>query len=265
MKKSLLILVIVFVSIFLLGLISILCFKPKTQPTLMENILKRDKIIVGVKYDSKPFGFKDKNGVLLGFDVDLAKKIAQNILGDENKVEFVEVTPSSRILTLTSGSVDMIIATMSITPHRQNVVNFSIPYYVAGEALMTPVGSDIGGLTDLRDKRVIVVLGTTAEKNIKQLVPSSIIKGYKTDYEAFEALKSGRGDALVNDDTILAGLISNDSNFKILSKRYTQEPYAIAFRQDEESDSLRININHILEHMQKSGELNRLKNKWIDF
>ncbi len=236
------------------------------QPSnLMENILKNDKIVVGVKFDSKPFGYKDQNGQLQGFDVDLAKKIAKDILGDENKVEFVEVTPASRILTLTSGKVDMIIATMSITPQRQQIVNFSIPYYVAGQALMTPVNSDIEGLTDLRDKKVIVVLGTTAERNIKQLVPSSIIKGYKSDYDAFSALKSGKGDALINDDTILAGLVADNKNFKILSKRYTQEPYAIAFRQDEESNSLRLSVNHILEHMQLNGELNRLKNKWIDF
>ena len=55
----------------------------------MEQILKNDKIVVGVKYDSKPFGFKDKNGNLQGFDIELAKKIAKHILGDENKVEFV--------------------------------------------------------------------------------------------------------------------------------------------------------------------------------
>ena len=241
------------------------CTANKKTTNLMEQILKNDKIVVGVKYDSKPFGFKDKNGNLQGFDIELAKKIAKHILGDENKVEFVQVTPSSRILTLTSGKVDMIIATMSITPQRQHVVSFSTPYYIAGQALMTPLSSDIDGLTDLRDKRVIVVLGTTAERNIKQLVPSSIIKGYKTDNEAYDALKAGKGDALINDDTILVGLLSEDSSMKILSKRYTQEPYAIAFRQDEESESLRLNINHILEHMQMSGELNRLKNKWIDF
>ena len=237
----------------------------ENQNNLLETIIKNDKIVVGVKFDSKPFGFKDKNGNLQGFDIDLAKKIAKNILGDENKVEFVQVTPSNRILTLTSGKADIIIATMSITPQRQHVVNFSIPYYIAGEALMTPIKSDINGLTDLKGKKIIVVLGTTSERNIKQLVPGAIIKGYKTDIEAYNALLNNKGDAFINDDTILFGLMNNNPNMKILSKRYTQEPYAIAFRQDETSESLRHNINHILEHMQKSGELNRLKNKWIDF
>lgn len=257
---------------FLLSLftIAILCLttacEANKQPdNLMDKIIQNDKIVVGVKFDSKIFGFKDKSGNIEGFDIDLAKKIAKHILGDENKVEFVQVTPSSRILTLTSGKVDMVVATMSITPQRQHVVKFSTPYYIAGQALLTPKNSDIDGLTDLRNKKVIVVLGTTAERNIKLLVPASIIKGYKTDLEAYEALKAGKGDAFINDDTILAGLISDNPDMKILSKRYTQEPYAIAFRQDEESESLRLQVNHILEHLQMSGELNRLKNKWVNY
>lgn len=260
MKRFLLTLLII-----VLSLTTTSCGIQKKPATLMEKILKNDKITVGVKYDAKPFGFVDKNGNLQGFDVELAKKIAKNILGDENKVEFVQVTPSNRILTLTSGEVDMVIATMSITPQRKQVVNFSIPYHIAGQALMTPINSDIDGLTDLRDKKVIVVLGTTAEKTIKQVVPSSIVKGYKSNREAFLALKNKQGDALINDDSILTGILVDNPDMKILSKRYTKEPYAIAFRQDKESVSLKNNINHILEHLQKSGELNKLKNKWIDF
>ena len=259
MKKFLLSILILFLLIFTTS-----CTQHENE-SLLETIIKKDKIVVGVKNDTKPFSYKDKNGTLLGFDIDLAKKIAKNVLNDENKVEFVQVTPANRILTLTSGEADIIIATMSITPQRQQVVDFSNPYYIAGEALMTPINSDIEGITDLKGKRVIVVLGTTAERTIKQLVPGAIIKGYKTDLDAYNALLAEEGDAFLNDDTILFGLMNGNPNMKILSKRYTQEPYAVAFRQDEKSASLRHQVNHILEHMQKSGELNRLKNKWIDF
>ena len=210
------------------------CSTEKQPATLMEKILKEDKIVVGVKFDAKPFGYKNANGELKGFDIDLAKKIAKNILGDENKVEFVQVTPSSRIITLTSGKVDMIIATMSITPQRQHVVNFSTPYYIAGQALMTPLNSDIQGLTDLKNKKIIVVLGTTGERRIKHFAPNAIIQGFKSTSEAYQALKKGYGDAMTTDDTILAGIVMDDPSMKILSKRYTQEPYAIAFRMEEE-------------------------------
>lgn len=260
MKKLLSIVFIMFTITLLSG-----CGVEKQSASLMEKILKNDKLVVGVKFDAKPFGYKDSDGKLKGFDIDLAKKIAKNILGDENKIEFVQVTPSSRILTLTSGKVDMIVATMSITPQRKHVVNFSTPYYVAGQALMTPIKSDIQGLTDLKDKKVIVVLGSTAERNIKHYSPRAIVQGYKSTSEAYNALKMGYGDAFTTDDTILAGIVMDDPTMKILSKRYTQEPYAIAFRMEEESDSLRRNVNHIIEHMRDSGELNRLKNKWLPF
>lgn len=260
MKKFLSFLLILASSILLCA-----CTLEKQPKTTLEQIRKRDKIIVGIKSDAKPFGFKDENGQITGFDADLAHIIAEKLLNDPNKVDFVEVTPSNRIITLTSGKVDMIIATMSITPQRQRVVSFSTPYYIAGQALMTPQKSSIQGLTDLKDKKVIVVLGSTGEKSIKYFAPNAIIQGFKNTKDAYNALKRGQGDALTTDDTILAGIAMDDPDMRILAKRYTQEPYAIAFRTEPESDSLRRSINHILEHLKKSGELTRLKNKWIEF
>lgn len=266
MKKFLSIICVVVLCLFLSACKSEKQMKLTKKPkNLMEKVLREDRLVIGVKFDARPFGFLDKNGELKGFDIDLAKKITKNILGDENKVEFVQVTPSNRILTLTSGKVDMVIATMSITPQRAHVVDFSTPYFVAGQALMTPRNSSISGLTDLKDKKIIVVLGSTGEKSIKYFAPNAIVQGFKTNTEAYNALKSGLGDAMTTDDTILAGFLAQDSSMKILPKRYTQEPYAIAFRQDEDSRSLKDNVNHVLEHLRMSGELTRLKNKWINF
>ncbi len=241
------------------------CLREKKPESLMEKIIKNDKLVVGVKIDAKPFGFEDKEGTLQGFDVELARKIAENLLGDSSKIEFVPVTSSNRIITLTSGKVDMVIATMSITSQREQIVDFSDPYFIAGQALMIPKNSSIQGVTDLADKKVIVILGTTGERNIKRFVPKAILRGFKTNREAYNALKTGIGDALTTDDTILAGFLMDDDSMKILSKRYTQEPYAVAFRKDEESQSLKHNVNHILEHLKDSGEINRLKNKWLNF
>ena len=111
-----------------------------TQENMLEDIQKmlkqlmpkeRDVLIVGVKEDSKPFGFRSKTtGNIEGFDVDIARQIAKEILGEERKIKLVPVTPATRIESVTSGSVDMVIATMSITPQRQYLVDFSSPYYI---------------------------------------------------------------------------------------------------------------------------------------
>src|SRR5574344_888128 len=92
------------------------CSKLERSSNVYKDILKNDYITIGVKNDTKPFGFINKNGQLEGFDIDLAKMLTKELLGDEKKVKFVAVTPQDRILKLNTGKVDMVIATMSITP-----------------------------------------------------------------------------------------------------------------------------------------------------
>ena len=228
-----------------------------------EKIKARDKIIVGVKYDTKPFGFIDNNQKISGFDIDLAHLIAKYLLNDPNKVEFVQVTPQNRILALNSGQIDMVIATMTVTEQRKQVVEFSRPYYMAGQAIMVNKNSAVSNINDLKNKKIIIVLGTTADRNIKNIAPESLIQGYRTYNDAFAALKNNRGDALITDDSILLGLVANDKDFKILSKRYTKEPYAIALKKGPEAHKLLFHIDSALNAYEQSGELKKLKQKWI--
>ena len=151
----------------------------KEQETL-DKIKSRDKLIVGVKTDSKPFGYKNENGEIVGYDVDLAKKIAENILGDPNKIELVEVTSANRIMKLTTGEVDILISSFTINPQRKKAVDFSIPYFATGQALMVKKDAAIRSFADLDDKIIGVVIGTTAEQNIKELAPRAVIKSVKT-------------------------------------------------------------------------------------
>ena len=145
----------------------------------LTQIKKRGELIVGVKYDSKPFGFI-KDGKLQGYDIDIAHLMAKRILGNEKLIKFVEVDAQNRISKLNSGEVDMVIATMSINPKRAEVVDFSLPYYYAGQAIMIRKGTAIKTVGDLNGRRVIIVLGTTGEKNIRFLAPEVILQGYKT-------------------------------------------------------------------------------------
>ena len=146
----------------------------------LEIVTNRGKIIVGVKTDTFPFGYIDANGNYAGYDIDLAKLLAKGILGDENKVEFVPVTASDRMMKLYAGDIDMIIATMSITPSRLKLLDFSDPYYIAGQALLVNTGSSIKGIRDLEGKKAITVFGSTSERSLRMAVPNAGIIGYKT-------------------------------------------------------------------------------------
>lgn len=259
MKKFIVYFLIFGLSAFLSG-----CKKEESSDCL-DKILARDKVIVGVKFDTKPFGYIDENQNLSGFDVDLAKYISKNLLGSENKIEFKQVTPSNRILALNSGQIDMIIATMTVTDQRKEVIDFSIPYYIAGQAILVPEKSDITSMSDLNGKKVIIIFGSTAEKNTRLAAPEAKILGYKTYTGGYSALKQGRADAITSDDTILMGFAIQDKSVKLLPKRYSKEPYAIGFKKGESSKRLRERVDLILDEMVKSGELNQLKRKWVKY
>ena len=259
--KTLLIFICFFLMLGLAG-----CIKKKTNQDLLKTVQERGKIIIGVKYDTKPFGFIDKDQKLKGFDIDLGKEIAKRVIGDENAVEFQQVTSSNRIFSLTSGTVDLVAATMTITPKRQRIIDFSRPYYIAGQAIMVPKNSPVKKLKDLSDKCVIVVLGSTSEINIRQLVPDVKILGFRTYTDAFFALKSGRGDALTTDDTIIYGFLSEDQNYKILKERLTREPYGIGFKKGINTQSFQDSVDFALEQIMQDGTLKRIQRKWmVDF
>jgi len=260
MKNKILSILMLCLIVFVSG-----CSQQEDNTDTLSKIIQRDKLIVGVKFDTKPFGYMNERQQLAGYDIDIAKYIAQSLLGDESKVEFKQVTPSNRILALNSDEVDMVIATMTITPERSSVIDFSAPYYMAGQAILVPEKSDITSIRDLNGKKVIIIFGTTSEHNLRLTAPDASIIGFKTYTSGYSALKQGRADAITSDDSILLGFAMADKSVKLLPKRYTKEPYAIGFKKSPSSASLEEKVNSILEEMKNSGKLNRIKDKWIKY
>lgn len=261
MKKVSLILLIFFLA-GIFGVFACGCSLNKGPKDLLSKIKFRNKIIIGIKTDSKPFGYIE-DGEIKGFDIDIAKSITKRILGDENLAEFVYVTADSRISDLNSGKVDIVIATMSINSKRAGIVDFTTPYYVAGQTLLTKEGSKVYSIENLNNKKAGIVLGTTGEKTIHQLAPNATVIGRKSYDEIFNMLKEDRVDAILADDSILYGFIMDNEGYRITSGRYTKEYYAVALRQGKENRELKEELNKILEYMQRSGKLNRIKEKWI--
>ncbi len=237
-------------------------FGEKKENALTHAILI-NKITIGVKCDSKPFGFIDNQGNIQGFDVDIAKNITNLILGDENSLELVCVSAQSRIADLNSKKVDLLVAAMSITDNRANVVRFSTPYYIAGQAIMTKNNSKIAALSDLNKANVGFILGTTSERTIRNLAPAANLRASKTYFEIFELLKDDEIDAILADDSILYGILMDNNGYKILPKRYTREYYAVATRQNKESNELFEEVNNAINIMQQRGIINEIKAKWI--
>jgi len=115
----------------------------------------------------------------------------------------------------------------------------------------------------LNKKRIGVTFGTTALEGIKTAIPDAVVQGYKTYEETYNALKANEIDAFASDDTILMGYELNDDSVKMLSQKYTQEPYGIAFRKGTESTRTIEVANNVLKLMKNNGRMNQLRNKWF--
>lgn len=229
----------------------------------LEQIKAADKIVWGVKNDTKLFGLKNPStGEIEGFDVDIAKAITEIILGDPEKVELVEVTSKTRIPMLNNGEIDAIVATMTITEERKEQVDFSEVYFEAGQALLVKKGSPIQSIDDITNStKVIAVKGSTSAQNIREKAPDAQVLEFENYAEAFTALKAGQGDTLTTDNSILYGMASEDNNYEVVGGTFTDEPYGIAVKKGE-AEFLQA-INDALAELKESGKYDEILNKWL--
>jgi putative glutamine transport system substrate-binding protein len=229
----------------------------------IEDIKKRGKLIVGVKYDTNLFGLKDPGtGEVNGFDIDIAKAIAKDILGDENKIELKEVTSKTRMPMLNNGDIDAIVATMTITEDRKKEVDFSDVYFNAGQSLLVKKGSPIKSIADVKKGvKVLGVKGSTSVKNIAEKAPEATVLQFENYQDAFTALKAGQGDTLTTDNAILFGMMKQDPNYVMVGGNFTDEPYGIAVKKGE--TELVQTINELLKSMKASGEYDKIYEKWL--
>lgn len=235
-----------------------------SSASALEKVKENDKIVWGVKNDTKLFGLKNPStGEVEGLDIDIAKEITAIILGDASKVEFKEVTSKTRIPMLNNGEIDAIIATMTISEERSKEVDFSDVYFEAGQSLLVKKGSPIKSIEDLdASTKVIAVKGSTSAQNIREKAPDAQVLEFENYAEAFTALKAGQGDTLTTDDSILYGMASEDNNYELVGGQFTEEPYGIAMKKG--SDDLVQAINDALAELKENGKYDEIYEKWIN-
>jgi ABC-type amino acid transport substrate-binding protein len=250
----------IFVALAALALLLGLSGLAEAQSTL-EVVKKRGKLIAGVKTDFPPFGTIDAGGKNVGFDVDVAHYLARALFRDEHQVELVAVTSGNRIPFLQSGKIDIIIATVTITDERRQVVEFSEPYFMSGSLLLVPKASTARGLEDMAGKTVAVVQGAIQDKDVEQLQPkASRIKFGKVS-EAVLAVKGGRADAYVHDDIVVLSLAKENPDLKAVGTPFMPRPYGIAVRKGDTEFIQWVNAQ--LAQMHKDGTYDRLWKKYF--
>jgi ABC-type amino acid transport substrate-binding protein len=198
----------------------------------MGQIKAAGKMTVGVKFDQPGFGLKDPaSGDVDGFDVAIAKEIGKALGLEEDDIEFVEAISANRIPFLQEDKVDIVVATMTINAERKQQIEFSRPYFLAGQSILVKKeNNSIKSVDDLNGKTVCSVQGSTSEKNVQAKAPQANLQSLTTYAACVSGMKDGRYEAVSTDDIILAGFAAADDSLKLVGGQFTQEPYGIGIK-----------------------------------
>ena len=227
-----------------------------------EAIRQRGRLIVGLDQSTNLFSFRDPvSGQLQGFDVDIAREIARDLVGDPSKVEFRLLTSPERITALENQTVDIVVNAMTITCARAEQIAFSTVYFEASQRLLVPKDSDVQGPADLAGKRVCAQVDTTSLATVARVAPAATLLAVQNWDDCLVALQQGQADAASTDNSILAGLAVQDPNLHIVGPSLEPEPYGIGVNKAQ--DDLVRAVNAGLERIRGDGTWRSLYQKWL--
>ncbi|BBK36566.1 amino acid ABC substrate-binding protein [Allostella sp. ATCC 35155] len=205
----------------------------QTMPPLPEAIQKAGVVKAGVKCDYPPDGFIDSSGKPVGVEVSLARQVAAYAFGSPDKTELTCVTTANRIPTLVSGKVDLVIATIGVTPQRAEVVDFSDNYAWGGSDVLVLNDSPLKGLDDLKGKTIIVIKGAWQIGWFEKNLPEVKMLRLDTVSDALQAMLQGRGVGYAHDLAVIKGLAQKNPRVRRLDELYQLGYRGAAVRKGE--------------------------------
>jgi len=190
----------------------------QAQGSRLDEIVKRDKLIVATFGTAPPFCFTDESGKLVGFDIDVARLIAKSLLGDENKIEFQTVTSEGRWPAVNSGRADIGLASTTVYPDRALRVAFTRPYIDSGISILVRQDAKVNSLAELNNAKFTLANLSNPQMadRAKRLVPNTKLLTFDTPSAMFAAVKSGQAQAMQMDTPVLNWYAANNKDMKVL-------------------------------------------------
>lgn len=238
----------------------------------LKKIAETGTITLGIRESSSPFSYLDDNNKPIGYSIELCDLIVADVKKALNKpgltVKHVPVTSQTRIPLMTNSTIDLECGSTTNSKERQKQVAFGVSTFVTSVRMAVKTSTAFKTLDDLNGKPVVTTTGTTSDRYIKQNEQGhnlDVKNLYGKDHaESFMMLESGRADAFVMDDVLLAGLIAgakNPKEFAIVGPAFSVEPYGIMLRKDD--PEFKTLVDNTLKGVMKSGEINKIYNKWF--
>lgn len=234
------------------------------EKSTLNQIMKRGELRVGLEAGYMPFEMRDKNGNIIGFDVDLAKKMASVL---KVKVTFVNTQWDGIIPALLTDKFDILMSGMTITPERNAQVNFSAPYITVGQTALLAAKhkGKVTNAKQLDDPKYTVAtkLGTSGDIAALRLIPRAKIKKFETEADAALEVKNGRADAFIYDLPYLAVYANQyPEGVYMLPEPFTKEDLGWAIKKGD-PDFLNW-LDHFIVAIKNDGTYEVLYNRWFN-
>ncbi len=240
----------------------------QAQSATLDKIKASGKVVLGVREASPPMAYAlGANEKYVGYHVELCERVLKEV-APAAKLEYMAITAQNTMALVSNGTVDIGCGPTTNNLTRQQQVAFAVTSYVSEVRMAVPKDSSLKSISQLGGHTVAASTGTTAVQLLRKQervvgAPIQIVQG-KDHHESFLLLESGRADAFVLDDNLLAGLIANSkdpSAYRIVGEPLGAEPIALLFRKDD--PGFKAAVDGVLIRLMQSGETEKLYNKWF--
>ena len=230
-------------------------------PPLPQSIRDHGVLRAGVRCDQPPYGFRGSDGGFAGVEVEMARQMAAWAFGAADKIDLQCVTADNRIPQLNAQRVDLLIATLGVTPERARVIDFSDAYRWGGSDLLVKKDSPIQKLDDVRNRTVIMLRGTTQALWFDANMPGLQSLRLNTASDALQALQQDRGEAYAHDAATLIVIAARDPSLRLVGEPFAIADAAVGLRKNEPQWAAWVNA--ALARMKAEGLYTTWLERWV--
>jgi polar amino acid transport system substrate-binding protein len=248
--------------VFLLLGLTLFCLTPMASAETLRGIRQRGRMIVAVKDNTRPLGFKDAAGRLQGLEIDIAQRLGAEILGKPDRVDFTPVNNQDRLQVLFDRKVDITIARLGINRGRSRVVEFSPPYYQDGTGILTN-STNVKKLADLVGQPVAVIQSSVSAYPVADQVPRVKLLPVDSYEAAKKLLDEKKAVAFAADYSLLVGWMQEfPQGYQLLAEKLNAESLAIAMPKGLQHRELREFVAETIDRWKKEGWLQERIRYW---
>lgn len=235
-------------------------FTPATAQNVLDDVMKAKKITIAIPTDFPPYGMVGTDLKPQGLDVDMANYIAQKM---GVAIELVAVTSANRIPYLQTKKADLVISTLGKNPDREKVIDFTAAYSPFFQAVFAAKNVNVKSFADLAGKSVAVTRGAIEDQELTKVAPAAAdIKRFEDNNATVSAFTAGQVQAIATGASVAGNMMARNpqlnTEYKLLLK---DSPNFIGVGKGE--DKLRLKVNEIIAEAKKSGDLDKMANKWL--